>query len=140
MLNVTATDDLGRPSSTGQAFTINNTLGFAKLSRRSLVVRVRGKQTITAGVDLTRVARVTATVETASGVQVAALAARRALAGRFTATWKGTTRDGRSFVYGGLYVVRFRASNELGAVDLVSPTFRVIRGAPVPLEKPKPKG
>ncbi|MDQ3066617.1 MAG: phosphodiester glycosidase family protein [Actinomycetota bacterium] len=139
-LNVTATDDLGRPSSTAQAFTINNTLGFAKLSRRSLVVRVRGTQTITAGVDLTRAARVTATVETASGVQVAALAARRALAGRFTATWKGTTRDGRSFVYGGLYVVRFRASNELGAVDLASPTFRVIRGAPVPLEKPKPKG
>src|SRR5688500_5056239 len=42
-LDVSATDDLGRTSKTTQAFTVNNTLGFAKLSRRSLVVRVRGK-------------------------------------------------------------------------------------------------
>ena len=34
------------------AFTVNSTLGFAKLSRRSLTVRVRGKQVIQAGVTL----------------------------------------------------------------------------------------
>jgi hypothetical protein len=138
-LDVSATDDLGRTSTTSQPFTVNNTLGFAKLSRRTLVVRVRGKQTIQAGVTLTRAARVTATVETASGVQVATIAIRRATAGRFLATWRGTTRGGRSLVYGGLYVVRFRATNELGAVDLVTAPFRVIRAAPVPLKKPKPK-
>ena len=54
-------------STTSQRFTVNNTLGFARLSRRTLVVRVRGKQTIQAGVTLTRAARVTATVETKSG-------------------------------------------------------------------------
>jgi hypothetical protein len=136
-LDVSATDDLGRTSTTTQAFTVNNTLGFAKVSRRTLVVRVRGKLTIQAGVTLTRPARVTATVETTSGVQVATIAVRRAPAGRFLATWGGTTRGGRSLVYGGLYVVRFRATNELGAVDLVTSPFRVIRAAPVPLKKPK---
>ena len=77
-LDVSATDDLARASTTTQTFAVNNTLGFAKLSRRSLVVRVRGKQTISAGVTLTRPARLTATVETKSGVQVATIAIRRA--------------------------------------------------------------
>jgi hypothetical protein len=139
-LDVTATDDLGRVSTTSQAFTVNSTLGFAKLSRRNLVVRVRGKQTIQAGVTLTRAARVLATVETTSGVQVAAIALRRLEAGRFVATWNGRTLGGRSFAYGGSYVIRFRATNELGRVDLTTPAFRVIRAAPVPLKKPKLKG
>ena len=136
-LDVSATDDLGRTSTTTQAFTVNNTLGFAKLSRRTLVVRVRGTQTIQAGVTLTRPARVTATVETTTGVQVATISIRRAQAGRFLASWRGTTRGGRSLVYGGLYAVRFRATNDLGAVELVSAPFRVIRAAPVPVKKPK---
>ena len=139
-LEVSATDDLARASTTTQTFTVNSTLGFAKLSRRSLVVRVRGKQTISAGVTLTRPARVTATVETKSGVQVATIAIRRLPAGRFAASWRGTTRGGKFLVYGGMYVVRFRATNELGAVELVSPAFRVIRAAPVPVKKPKPTG
>ena len=139
-LEVAATDDLGRPSTTTQTFTVNNTLGFARLSRRSLVVRVRGKQTISAGVTLTRAAKVTATVETKTGVQVATIAVRRLPAGRFAASWRGTTRGGTFLVYGGMYVVRFRATNELGAVEVVSPAFRVIRAAPVPPKKTKPRG
>jgi hypothetical protein len=138
-LDVTATDDLARQSSTSQAFDVNSTLGFAKLSRRTLVVRVRGKQTIQAGVTLSRAARVVATVETKSGVQVATISIRRAPAGRFVASWRGTTRGGTSLVYGGMYVVRFRATNELGSVDLVSAPFRVIRAAPVPVKKPTVK-
>lgn len=137
-LDVKAIDDTGQTSTTSQRFTINNTLGFAKLSRRSLVVRVRGKQTISGGVTLTRPARVLATVETTSGVRVAAIALRRLEAGRFRATWKGTTLGGKSFAYGGLYVIRFRATNELGAVELTTPVFRVIRAAPLP-KKQKPK-
>jgi hypothetical protein len=137
-LDVTATDDTGQASTTSQRFTVNNTLGFAKLSRRSLVVRVRGKQTISAGVTLTRPARVLATVETTSGVRVAAIALRRLQAGRFRATWKGTTLGGKSLAYGGSYVIRFRATNELGAVELTTSRFRVIRAAPLP-KKPKPK-
>jgi hypothetical protein len=136
-LDVSAIDDTSQTSTTSQSFTVNSTLGFTKLSRRSLVVRARGKQTIQAGVTLTRPARVLATVETASGVRVAAIALRRLEAGRCVARWKGTTAGGRSFAYGGLYRIRFRATNELGAVELTTQNFRVIRAAPLPA-KPKP--
>ena len=80
-----------------------------------------------------------ATVETASGVRVATIADRRPAAGRFRVTWNGTTRGGRAFVYGGLYVVRFFATNALGTVELKTTPFRVIRAAPVP-KKPAPSG
>jgi Phosphodiester glycosidase len=135
-LAVTATDDLARRSQTTQTFTVNSTLGFAKVSRRTLVVRVRGRQTIQAGVTLARPARVRATVEATSGVQVATVAVRQAPAGRLLVSWNGTTRGGRAFVYGGLYVIRFRAMNALGAVELTTPPFRVLRAAPVPKKKP----
>ena len=134
-LDVSATDDLGQTSTTSQSFTVNSTLGFTKLSRRSLVVRARGKQIIQAGVTLRRPARVFATVETASGVRVAAIALRNLGPGRFIARWKGTTAGGRSFAYGGLYKIRFRATNELGAVELTTRAFRVIRAAPIPRKK-----
>jgi hypothetical protein len=90
-------------------------------------------------VTLTRAARVVATVETKSGVKVATIAIRRLPAGRYSASWRGTTRGGRFFVYGGTYQVRFRATNELGAVEVVSRPFRVTRAAP-PKKKPaKPR-
>jgi len=55
--------------------------------------------------------------------------------------WNGTTRGGRALVYGGLYVIRFAATNELGTVELVSTPVRVIRAAPLPKKKPpKPRG
>ena len=100
---------------------VNNTLGFAKLSRRSLVVRDAWQADDLGRSDAdARRARLTATVETTSGVQVATIAIRRLPAGRFVASWRGTTRGGKFLVYGGMYVVRFRATNELGAVELVS--------------------
>jgi hypothetical protein len=136
-LDVSASDDLGQASTTSQSFTVNNTLGFAKISRRSLVVRTGGKQSISAGVTLTRAAKVTATVETTAGVRVATIAVRRLPAGRFAAGWRGTTRGGKFLVYGGMYAVRFQATNQLGAVEVVSPAFRVIRAAPLPKKKPK---
>jgi hypothetical protein len=139
-LDVSASDDLGQASTTSQSFTVNNTLGFAKISRRSLVVRAGGKQSISAGVTLARAAKVTATVETTAGVRVATIAVRRLPAGRFAAGWRGTTRGGKFLVYGGMYAVRFHATNQLGAVEVVSPAFRVIRAAPLPKKKPKPQG
>jgi hypothetical protein len=139
-LEVSATDDLGRPSTATQLFRVNNTLGFPRLSRRNLIVGQGRKQRINAGVTLTRAARVVATVETRSGVQVATIAIRRLPAGRYSASWRGTTRGGRFFVYGGMYQVRFRATNALGTVDVVSKAFRVTRAAPLKKKPAKPAG
>ena len=138
-LQVDAVDDQGRPSRAVQKFSVNNTLGFTGLSRRTLVLRQGGKQSIAAGVTLTRPARVVVSVETASGVRIAPIALRQVPPGRFRIEWKGTIR--RSFVYGGLYRFRFRAVNELGAVELTTKPFKVVRAAPVKKKTPpKPRG
>jgi len=135
-LTVDSTDDLGRASRAVQTFTVNNTLGRASLSRRTLVVRKGGKATISGGVTLTRAARVVVTVETASGVRISTLGVRAAQPGRFRATWTGIVK--RTPVYGGMYRFRFRARNALGVVELVSQPFRVIRGAPVKKKPAQP--
>jgi hypothetical protein len=72
-------------------------------------------------------------------VKVATIAVRRLQQGRFLVRWNGTTRAGKAFVYGGNYVLRFRAANELGVVELLSKPVRVtvIRSVP---KKKKPKG
>ena len=140
-LDVTATDDQARASTARQTFTVNNTLGDVKLSRRGFVARERGGQFVQGGVTLTRPARLTVTVETRTGgVRVATIAVRRLDKGRFLVRWNGTTRGGRAFVYGGDYVLRFRAANELGATELVSKPVRVtvIRTAPKPKKPARP--
>ena len=136
-LEVAATDDIGRASRTRERFSVNNTLGDVKLARRAITVRARGKQFQQAGVDVTRPARLRVTVETRSGVRVATIAVRRIQEpGRFLVRWRGTTRGGRALVYGGNYVLRFRAANELGVVELTSRPFKVVRAA---VKKKKPK-
>ncbi|MBA3348872.1 MAG: phosphodiester glycosidase family protein, partial [Actinobacteria bacterium] len=45
-LDVAAADDLGRTSSTREQFTVNNTLGDAKLARNLIVARIRGGQVL----------------------------------------------------------------------------------------------
>jgi hypothetical protein len=142
VFDVSATDDQGRASTARQTFTVNNTLGDVKLSRTRFTAREGGRQFVQAGVTLTRPARLTVTVETRTGaVRVATIAVRRLERGRFLVRWNGTTRSGRLFVYGGDYVLRFRAANELGVTELVSKPVRVtvVRTKPKP-KKPKPPG
>ena len=139
-LVVSATDDQARASTARQSFTVNNTIGFVQLSRRAFVARQGGRQLVQAGVTLTRPGHLTVSVETRTGgVNVAILVQRRAEKGRFVVQWNGTTRSGRALVYGGEYVLRFRASNELGVVELVSKPVRVtvIRTAPQKPQKPQ---
>ena len=94
-----------------QSFTVNSTLGFAKLSRRSLD-RPRPRQADRfrpasrsraphACSPPSRPSRACASPRSPSGTS---------RPGRFIARWKGTTLGGRSFVYGGLYKIRFRAT------------------------------
>jgi hypothetical protein len=136
-LEVTATDDQGQASTTRQTFAVNNTLGSVRLAPSRLVARLGGTRRVQIGVDVTRRARITAYVETRSGVRVATIASRTVEPGRFLVRWNGTTRGGRALVYGGFYVIRFAAVNELGTVELVSKPVYVTR-APPPKTKKKP--
>jgi len=138
-LDVAAADDIGRTSTTREQFTVNNTLGDAEIARNRIVARLRGGQVLQAGVSVTRPARLTITAETLSGVRVATVGVRQVPVGRFLARWNGTTRGGRALVYGGLYVLRFRAVNALGAVELTTRPFTVVKPAPPKKKKKQPK-
>ena len=134
-LRVQAVDDLGQSSRTTQEFAVNNTLAAIRSTPPRLVVRPRGTSRLRAGVTLTRSAAVVATVETSAGVTVATLLKQRAAAGRLLFSWDGRRFGGRGLAYGGAYVLRVRATNELGRVELTKP-FGVLRAAPLPKKKP----
>jgi hypothetical protein len=136
-LIVQAADDQGEVSETSQAFRVNNTLSTLRLTPARLVVRAGGHKRLRAGVGLSRPATVNVTVETRAGVPVARLLRRRVGVGRTTFSWDGRTFGGRRFVYGGGYVLRVQARNELGLVELTRP-FSVLRAAPLKQPKRKP--
>lgn len=122
---VDAVDAQGRASSADQTFWLDNTLGFLRVPSS---VAVRANRRVAIGTfRLTRPARVTTTIESASGVVVRTLA-KRALVNSGTATlrWDGRDRRG-NLVYGGKYVVHVRAVNGFGPSDLTQ-TLRVRRG------------
>jgi hypothetical protein len=134
-LEVEAVDDQAKTSTSTQTFTVNNTLADVRLTPSRLVVRAGGSKRLRAGVTLSRAAAVTVTVETRAGVPVATLLRRRVEPGRLLFSWNGRTAGGRKLAYGGSYLVRVRAKNEIGTVDLTR-NFAVLRAAPLkPVKK-----
>ena len=136
-LEVVSLDDQGRSTTATQAFTVNNTLGSFRLATSRLAVRpgVPTRKRIRAGVTLTRAATVLVTVETKAGVVAERVLRRRVAPGRLLFAWDGRTFGGRQLAYGGSYVLRVRATNELGSVELTK-DVRVTRLAPLPKTKP----
>ena len=112
---VNAVDDLGRASSSERAFFLNNTLGYLQVSPSRVVVRRRGGS-LRVGFRLTRPARVTLTIETASGAKVRTIG-KRLRAGQGSIRWNGRYSSGvRAFA--GPYVARVRATNAFGPAEL----------------------
>ena len=113
--NVTATDDLGRTSTDDRAFTLDNTLGFLRISSGARRVDF----------TLTRDANIRVTVETRFGSILRTVAAGPHVAGEVALRWNG--RDGRRKRVGrGTYVVRVAASSPIGLSELRVP-LRVLR-------------
>jgi flagellar hook assembly protein FlgD len=116
---VTATDDKGQVSQADRTFALNDTL--AGLRVRPATVKVRKKGTrLAASFTLARAARVTATVETPSGVVVQVLARKSLAAGRRGVTWNGRTAAG-TLAFAGPYRIHVSTSNALGRADLYAP-------------------
>jgi Phosphodiester glycosidase len=134
-LTVDSVDDQTRISSASQEFTVNNTLGFLKLSRNRFVLHPGGTLRLNAGVTLTRPARVTVTVETPGGVLLRRLSRRVFQPGRAVWSWDGHTVGGKAYAYSGSYLIHISAQNGLGTVDLARP-FTLLRAAPA--KKPRP--
>ncbi len=113
---VQATDDLGRTSTTDQAFRYDRTLtGLAVTpARGSGVVRF----------TLTRTAKVRLRIETKTGVLVAELPSATLQPGARSLVWDGALPQGTR-AYGGPYVAHVLFSSAIGASDLAVPfTFR----------------
>jgi Phosphodiester glycosidase/FlgD Ig-like domain len=119
-LTVTATDDQGLSSTATRRFAVNSTLGFLKVEPTRLVLPKNGGRTAVIRWTQTRAARVRVTVETVEGVLVRTVANQRVEAGAQAVTWDGRA-NWQKLVFGGRYVVRVTATNELGAVALAQP-------------------
>ena len=132
--SITATDDLERVSTVSRTFTLNNTLGFLRAERKLLAIP-RERPRAIAAVTLSSSATISAAVETPTGAPLATVLSGRQSPGRLTLVWDGRNRNG-SFVYPGRYVLRVRATNSFGSIELTAPFgVRVLAKKP---PKPKP--
>jgi hypothetical protein len=110
---VDATDDQGNASTAEREFWVNNTLGHLELSKGKLR---RGARL---GIEFTldHNARVGVTVEKGSGGIVRTLLSSSHKRGEIDLTWNGRTGAGKPAAPG-RYVVRVRAENRFGPVEL----------------------
>ena len=115
---VTATDDQGHQSSTDRLFALNTTLGA--LAVQPLVWVGRGGSNLRATFRLAHDAVVRATVERPSGAVVRTILRRPFPEGPASIGWDGRDTS-RVVAHRGRYVLRLRATNQLGTVDLTRP-------------------
>jgi len=118
-LILTATDDEGQTSTTTRRLWVNSTVGFLRVTPRTLPRFPRGAQVRIAWAQ-TRPARVTVQIETGQGVVVRTVARGTYLGGSVSAVWNGLRKDGKP-AYGGSYRVVITAKNALGTVSLDQP-------------------
>jgi Phosphodiester glycosidase/FlgD Ig-like domain len=107
----------GRTSRMTRAFTVNRTIGFLSLSKKTMGVVARKGGRLRASLVVTRPARLTVTVRNPAGLLTRRLFDRRAGRGTHVWRWNGRTASG-SVVASGLYSVHVKAVNELGTVFL----------------------
>jgi hypothetical protein len=116
---VEAVDMRGRKSRMVRRFTVNNTLGFLRLSKERMRVRRGRGGKLGASVVLTKRSSFSMTIRRASnGRVVRRLYVNGAQgAGTLGFRWDGRT-DGGRVVKSGTYIVRAQARNELGRIAL----------------------
>jgi hypothetical protein len=108
--NVSATDDLGRPSSDDRVFRLDNTLGFLRVSPGARRVDF----------TLSREARVRVTIETPGGAVLRTVATGVRPVGPVAVLWNGRNAKKKPFKRG-TYAVRVSATSELGVSALRLP-------------------
>jgi hypothetical protein len=117
---VSAADDQGQASSAERLFSLNTTLGA--LTVQPLVWVGRRGSNLRATFRLAHAAVVRATVERPSGAVVRTILRRPFPEGPASIAWDGRDTS-RVLAYRGRYVLRLRATNEFGTVDLTRPFF-----------------
>jgi hypothetical protein len=108
---VSATDDQGLPSTMTRTFDVNSTLGFFRVSKRSL--RPRGGRIVRVSFTLGNEAKVNVIVVNSRERVVRRLLGKRVGPGELTFSWDGRNNRGR-YIAPGTYTLRVKAANELG--------------------------
>jgi flagellar hook assembly protein FlgD len=116
---VTATDDHGLATSADRAFSVDDTLGSLVTTPASVQLNPKARGSLAATFDLAHAARVTATVETRTGVVVATLLDDTLQPGPQKVLWNGRIWTG-ALAFGGAYQVRIVATNSIGTVSLLA--------------------
>jgi hypothetical protein len=112
---ITAVDDQAQQSKVERIFYLNNTLGYLRVRPTRVVVRRLGGS-LSVRFRLAHSARVTLTIETASGARVRTIT-RRLGRGQKSIRWNGRYGNGvRAF--SGPYVARIRTTNAFGPSEL----------------------
>ena len=112
---VAGVDDQGVSSAADRSFSLNRTLGSLHVAPALLRAGARNAS-LRATFTLTRPARVTASVETATGAVYAVVMRKALQAGTQTVVWNG--RVGKTVAHSGRYVIRIAAANTIGRADL----------------------
>ena len=116
---VVAIDDQGRTTVAARPFTLDNTLASLVVTP-TVALRAKAPAALTATFLLAHPAKVTATIETRSGVVIATLFNDKLQDGPQTMLWNGRTGTG-ALAFGGAYQVHVVATNSIGKVSLVAP-------------------
>ena len=118
-LTVTAVDDQNQTSAAERVFWLNRTLRGLSVAPTVRITAKGGR--LRAGFTLSRSARVTANVETATGAVIRTLVRGKQLrAGSQAVTWNGRDARGR-LAPGGRYAVHVVASNAVGRAEQSKP-------------------
>jgi hypothetical protein len=118
--DVDATDDLNRQSSMQRSFWVNDTLGFVSVAPRSVRLRARGANSVSARFKLLHPAKVVGSIRTRGGTLVRRLGPYRLGSGTRVLRWNGRYKNGR-LAYRGSYTFDVYASNAYGPVDVSKP-------------------
>jgi Phosphodiester glycosidase len=117
---VTGTDAGGRTTTAERDVLLDNTLGGLQVTPPAAHLAPKAKAVVTAAFQLVHVAKVTATIETRTGIVMATLANASFKPGAQQLVWNGRLWTG-GLAFTGAYQVHVVATNSIGTVSLVAP-------------------
>jgi hypothetical protein len=117
--SVAATDDRGLATSADRTFSVNDTLGSLQITPAAVRLNPKARGSLAATFDLAHTARVTATVETRTGIVVATLLDDTLQPGPQKVLWNGRIWTG-ALAFSGAYQVRIVATNSIGTMSLLA--------------------
>ncbi len=119
-LDVSAVDAQGRTTTAERPFLLDDTLGALQASPSNAHIDAKAHGILTASFQLVHPAKVTATIETRTGIVLATLADAQMQPGAQKVVWDGRLWTG-SLAFTGAYQVHVVAANSIGTASLTAP-------------------